>query len=66
MNQEIKYPVISYVVTGVTKDGKRFRKQYSDSFWALGINLWRGSVWKQTIESPGIIKRKRIKSVWNP
>lgn len=65
MNQENKYPVVSYVVTGVDRNNKRFSKQYSDKYWALGINLWRGNVWEQTLIGPGVIKRKRIKQVWN-
>lgn len=34
-----------YVVTGTTVQGKRFRLVYPTVFWAMGINLWKGSVW---------------------
>jgi hypothetical protein len=49
-----------YIVTGVDVRGKRFRLQYTNIRWALGINLWRGSVWEV---SNG--KRKLIKRVYN-
>jgi hypothetical protein len=50
-----------YVVTGVTVHGKRFRPLYTDSYiYAMGINLWRGSVWK--LENG---KRRLIKRVYN-
>jgi hypothetical protein len=50
----------TYLVTGVTRDNKRFTRQYSDLKWAMGINLFRGSVWK--VEGT---KKKLIKRVWN-
>ena len=34
-----------YLVTGVTRDGKRFRRMYASWFFADGINLWKGSKW---------------------
>lgn len=49
-----------YDVTGVTVRGKRFRLSFSNLIHAMGINLWRGSVWEV---SDG--KRKLIKRVYN-
>ena len=34
-----------YKVTGVTVDGKRFRIMTTNYMHAMGINLWRGTVW---------------------
>jgi hypothetical protein len=34
-----------YVVTGVDRDGKRFRMTFDNWKNAHGINLWRGSKW---------------------
>jgi hypothetical protein len=34
-----------YVVTGVTTNGKRFRRITDNWIFAEGINLWRGSKW---------------------
>ena len=36
---------VGYVVTGITTDGKRFRKLALNWYYANSINLWRGSVW---------------------
>ena len=49
-----------YVVTGVTRDGKRFAGTYSSWFHANGINLWRGS---KRLFRDG--KRKLLVRVWN-
>lgn len=49
-----------YVVTGVDVYGKRFRFRTENKIHAMGINLYRGSVW---IVTDG--KRKLIKRVWN-
>lgn len=51
---------MEYHVTGVTVNGRRFRMIYSSCYWAMGINLWRGSVWEV---KDG--KRKLVKRVWN-
>lgn len=54
----------SVQVTGVTRNGKRFKNIYSSTVdgWsvAMHINLWRGSVF-------GVKEGKRtlIKRVWN-
>lgn len=50
-----------YKVTGVDVYGKRFRMVFTNRMHAMGINLFRGSVWEET--STG--KWKRIKEVWN-
>lgn len=38
-----------FIVTGVTRDGKRFKRQYAGTdqgyIYAMNINLWRGTVW---------------------
>jgi len=36
----------TYEVTGVDRSGKRFKHIYGSEFHAMGINLWRGSVWR--------------------
>jgi hypothetical protein len=48
-----------YVVTGKTRDGKRFVKTYgADGYrWAMGINLWAGSVWGVKDSKRTLIKR---------
>ena len=51
----------SYIVTGVDRDGRRFKKQYSEPRWAFGINLWRGSVWGMLKNG----KRKLLRRVYN-
>jgi len=48
-----------YVVTGKTVRGTRFRLVYSHAIWAMGINLWKGSVWG--VKANG--KRKLLKRV---
>jgi len=51
----------TYHVTGVLRDGKRFRCMvYHNYMMAVGINLWRGSVWEVTDG-----KRKLLKRVYN-
>jgi len=49
-----------YHVTGVTVRGERFKIVTSNYIHAMGINLWRGSVWEV---KDG--RRKRIKHVVN-
>ena len=51
-----------YHVTGVDVYGKRFKIVTSNPMHALGINLWRGSVWQI---KAGQKKRRKIKEVWN-
>ncbi len=50
-----------YVVTGVDVRGKRFRMTYGSGFWAMSINLWRGSVWGVSVSG----KRTLLKRVYN-
>lgn len=51
----------NYIVTGVTIYGKRFRAIHTNNIrHAMGINLYRGSVW---LEVNG--KRTLIKRVYN-
>lgn len=38
-------PGDKYVVTGVTRDGRRFRQTCGTWFQARCVNLWRGSKW---------------------
>lgn len=52
----------SYIVTGITIHGKRFRQEYSEPQWAFGINLFRGSVWGVCKRTN---KRKLLKRVYN-
>lgn len=55
--------IIGFDVTGITRDNKRFKRTYDASGYqcAMGINLWRGSVWCRY----GDGKRKLIKRVFN-
>ena len=36
-----------YKITGVDRNGKRFKIETNSRMHAFGINLWKGSVWKQ-------------------
>lgn len=49
-----------YHVTGVDRDGKRFKLVYENYYMANAINLWRGSVW---LVRNG--KRHLVKRVYN-
>ena len=47
-----------YKVTGTDRSGRRFRMFYPNKSMALGINLWRGTVWEmQPAGNWKIIKR---------
>ena len=50
-----------YVVTGVKLDGSRFSTYTNSYVQAMGINLFRGTVWRILMNG----KRKKLKSVWN-
>tara|TARA_R100001244_G_scaffold68739_2_gene56190 strand:- start:668 stop:850 length:183 start_codon:yes stop_codon:yes gene_type:complete len=53
--------VVKYKVTGVLRNARRFRAIHTDSYMhAVGINLWRGSVWSM---DDG--KWRRIRTVFN-
>jgi len=58
--------VLGYLVTGVLRNGKRFKLSYPATavgyMQAMCINLWQGSVWE---ELPGKPSRKLLKRVWN-
>lgn len=45
---------IIYTVTGVDSYGKRFKLIHTSLAHVLGINLWNGSVWRNTnrLDSP--------------
>lgn len=50
-----------YIVTGLLyNSNKRFRSIYNSYAFAMGINLWRGSVWHEVNG-----KRKLIKRIYN-
>lgn len=54
--------IIEYHLTGVTSDGRRYKRIYSASWYfpSMGTNdLYRGSVW--SVDSNG--KRKLLKRV---
>lgn len=51
-----------YHITGVDIYGKRFKVITSNPYHALGINLWRGTVWQL---KNGASQRKAIKRVYN-
>ena len=53
------YP--TFEVTGVTRNGKRFKQYYSNSFHAYCINLYRGSVWMRKADGTRVL----LKRVWN-
>jgi hypothetical protein len=51
-----------YKVTGIYPNGRRFSPIRTNSYgYAMGINLWRGSVWKRTDQG----KWNKIKDVFN-
>tara|TARA_B000000557_G_scaffold259061_1_gene254364 strand:- start:2077 stop:2247 length:171 start_codon:yes stop_codon:yes gene_type:complete len=53
---------IMFEVTGMTRDGKRFKPIRFNSFTAASmINLWHGSIWG--ISENG--KRKLLKRIYN-
>lgn len=58
--QAMNNNTVRYAVTGIDRNGKRFSLRYSNIRTALGINLWRGSVWEVTNG-----KRRLIKRVYN-
>ena len=53
--------MITYHITGLLYNSrKRFRRTTDNFMFAMGINLWRGSVWTVTNG-----KRKLLKRVYN-
>ena len=52
----------TYEVTGVLTNGRRFKRMTFTSYMhAMGINLYRGSVWAREGNGP----RKLVRRVWN-
>lgn len=51
-----------YVVTGTDRYGKRFRRSFENLFYASHINVYRGNLWAQCIDTG---KRKLIRSTYN-
>jgi len=47
----------TYEVTGVDRSGKRFKLRYGSKFFAMGVNLYRGSVWRVRDGKRTLIKR---------
>ena len=58
--EEKNLPKSTYLVTGVTRNGHRFRVETENLIHALGINLWTGTVW-EVFEG----HRKKIRTVSN-
>ena len=52
---------VTYNVTGVTRNGRRFKIVTSNAIHAAGINLWRGTLWRVL---PGG-RREIVRRVWN-
>ena len=52
---------VIFHVTGKTVNGTRFRIECNGLFWAMGINLYTGSVWG--VRPDGT--RKLLKRVYN-
>lgn len=53
---------VSYKVTGVTRDGRRFKAIHTKNYhYAMGINLYRGTVWYKDAEG----KWRVLCRVWN-
>lgn len=54
-------PGYTYEATGLTTNGRRFKRS-SPSWWAIAsINLWRGTRWLR--DETG--KRWKLQEVWN-
>jgi hypothetical protein len=54
---ELKSFFDSFVVTGVTTNGKRFKYRYIMPGMAFAINLYRGSVWGVKGNKKQLLKR---------
>lgn len=55
------YECNEFHVTGINRNGKRFKLVYSSLYHAMRINLWNGSVY--AVLDSG--KRKLLKRVYN-
>ena len=58
---EIIKPAVTYAVTGIERNGRRFKITTNSLIHAMGINLHTGTVWE--VDHKG--KRKAIKRVMN-
>ena len=58
---EIIKPAVTYAVTGIERNGRRFKITTNSLIHAMGINLHTGTVWE--VDHKG--KRKAIKRVLN-
>jgi len=52
--------MVSYIITVIDREGKRFKTVTSNFYHAMGINLWWGTVWQEVNG-----KRKMLKRVFN-
>ncbi len=54
---------VAYHVTGTDVSGRRFKRvyNYAGILWAMGVNLYNGSVWGVCADG----KRKLLKRVYN-
>ena len=48
-----------YHITGIDKNGKRFKIVTKNRIHAMGINLWHGTVWR-VLSNGSRIKIKRV------
>ena len=53
-----------YHVTGVDRDGKRFKIVTKNRMHAFGINLWQGTVWGVDRHGNNT-RRHALRRVWN-
>ncbi len=58
--QRITKKGVSFLVTGITVAGKKFRLEFDDKFHAMNINLYRGKVYQVNNG-----KRSLLKTVTN-
>jgi len=49
--------IISYVITGIDKSGKRFKIESANYHYIAYINVWKGTLWG----IKGNKKRKRLR-----
>jgi hypothetical protein len=56
---------VYFIVTGQDRSGRRFKLTYpynrAGQMTALGINLWRGSKWREDANG----KRELLARIWN-
>lgn len=49
----------TYIITGRCHDGRRFKRTVTSHWYAMAINLWRGSVWRVEHGKRKLVKRVR-------